>query len=164
MRQYPQQARLMRSGLKEKNQRLATKLNTGIGRGQQPHTTQQATELGGAGRILSSATSALDARTDREKSKGLQRRRRHCPLLPGWGRPLSGGRAGLEGEGPVLTPGTALLSARWQSVLRLAHFCPGRVLAFLSLHGSCLPARKQELLSAGMCVTISITCCAASIC
>lgn len=51
----------------------------------------------------------------------------------------------------MLTLRTALLSACWLSVPRLAHVCLGGVLAFLSLHGRCLPVRKQELLSEGMC-------------
>ena len=59
--------------------------------------------------------------------------------------PCLGAEGGLEGGGPVLTLRTALLSASWLMVLRLAHVCLGRVLAFLSLHGSRLPTRKQEL-------------------
>ena len=84
-----------------------------------------------------------------KKSKGLQRWR-SCPLPPMLGKAPDWRLAWRE-RGPVLTPWMALLSACCLSVLRLADVCLGRVLAFLSLHGTCLPMRKQELLSAGMC-------------
>lgn len=92
---------------------------------------------GGAGRILSSATSAPDALGLRAEEQGLQRRRRSCPLLPGR-RKAPGQRPwpAWRERGPVLTPGTALLSACRLPVLRLARFCPGRALAFLSFHGA----------------------------
>lgn len=102
--------------------------------------------------------------TRSKNSKGPQRWR-YCPLPPRLGQTPDwrlAWRRGAGGRGgPVLTPWTVLLSACWLSVLRLAHVCLGRVLAFLSLHGSCLPTRKQELLSAGMCVAIKsyLLCC-----
>lgn len=76
------------------------------------------------------------------KGKGPQRWRAR-PLPSKLGKTPDSGLAWRE-RGPILTPWTTLLSACWLPVLGLAHVCLGRVLAFLSLHGSSLPTRSKS--------------------